>query len=156
MANQSHDPATAKRATTSKKKPTTDDTTAKPDVEAVEESVVTVETPDVETKADDGFKGIEIKDGKAIPDTDEVVRFTKKNRRRPIVGISNRPVQKPIGRIIQEGEPIRFEAESDGFYVIVKENTYQERYVFGSSRPSYFLLYRAGQKIPKSRLQNLG
>lgn len=148
-------PSKATKKTTAPKKqadvlktevPTVDTEASTPPVET---SQVTTEIPDVQS-------GISIKNGVADTALDGEQRLRNKTRRPPIKNITS-TTEQPRGRVIKEGEPVKIEAdELNLYYVTVRENTYQERFVFGSNRPSYFLLYRAGQKVPKSRLQNLG
>lgn len=126
----------------------------------IETPEIVVEKTDVDSEytvppveAPEASEKIEIK-GKGVNDG---LTTAQKISRRSLVAKTPNAVKPPAGRIIKEGEPVRFEADELNYaYVIVRENTYQERYVFGSARPSYFLLYRAGQKVSKAALQNLG
>ena len=127
------------------------------DVDVISSDVSdSIETSEVPVEISDVQSGISIKNGVAEVALDGEQRFKNKSRRPRVSNVESN-VTPPKGRIIKEGEPVKIEADGlNLYYVRVRENTYQERFVFGSSRPSYFLLYRAGQKVPKSRLQNLG
>ena len=167
---------------TNKRKRPANATTSNVDVLDVEAPTIDVEAPEIPLEAvTDVPDGMETKDYSTDdtdtdiepdiqqPETDEasqplktkrppiqdrVIIKESRNRKRVIIE-GDREVQPPNGRIIEPGESITFEAEDEGYYVRVKQNTYQKRYVHGSSRPSFFLLYRAGQKVPKSQLVNL-
>lgn len=61
----------------------------------------------------------------------------------------------PAGRIIKAGEPVTVESsdvESDQL-IVVKETVWQEFYPENSLRPSWRMLYVAGQTVNKAELE---
>lgn len=127
--------------------------TSTPDIET-NDTDVEYTVPPVEPPPSNDHIAIK---GKLVNDGLTTEQKITRRARRPITDKSRNKVAAPAGRIIKEGEPVRIEADELNFaYVVVRENVYQERFVFGSNRPSYFLLYRAGQKVAKSALQHLG
>lgn len=69
---------------------------------------------------------------------------TKKDRREGV----------PPGRILQMGEPDRFEATDMGSFIRVDEDVYREVYPRSTKRPHFILLHRKGEEIPKYRVSD--
>lgn len=111
------------------------------------------DSPDLDT--DDGNADIESKYEQVDPHAAKKITVKPFSERFREVPKNDNRVRPPNGRIIEPGEPVTIEGIEKGETIIIKENTWQKFYPFGSSRPSYKLLYRANQRIPKSRMQNL-
>ena len=61
----------------------------------------------------------------------------------------------PDGLIIPIGEPVRVEADVIGNTAVISRDVYQEKYLMGSRRKTYTLLYKKGATIPRKNLELL-
>jgi hypothetical protein len=60
----------------------------------------------------------------------------------------------PEGRILNVGDPLKFEGEQVGNTVIVKEDVYRKVIPRGATTPTYVLLFRKGAHVSAAAVQS--
>jgi hypothetical protein len=60
----------------------------------------------------------------------------------------------PEGRILNMGDPLKFEGEQIGELVVVKEDVYRKVIPRGATTPTYVLLFRKGAHVSAASVQS--